>query len=459
MKKRFLRRIALAITLGLTLTGLAGCGNSYKNTPKKDGYKILWADEFEGSKLNNKIWLREERPVGWTNEESQEYVKDEKNGFIRDGKFVIKGIENPKGIYTSCKLRNTDKYAFKYGRIETRAKVPEGKGLWPAIWMMPEKESLYGQWPKCGEIDIMEVLGDQTELAYGTVHYGEPHAEKQGTVTLTNGTFASDFHDFAVEWEPGKMEWFIDGQSYLVVTDWFSAENDIEKDWPAPFNQKFCIQMNLAIGGTWPGYPEIGADYMDKAEFEIDYVRVYQKNGGYDENVPKPEKTYRNPDETGNYITDPNFEKDLMTKDTSKGTGWVFHKEKDGANATIEKLPDGAGLKITIADGDEGIKDYSLQLYHAEMPFMKGKKYKLSFDYWSDQDEFKINEVCIDAPNAGWKRYWKQSLTFTKTKQTLEYILDYDQKDDPGARFEFNLGNASSGTIYLANVRVEEVKD
>ena len=460
MKKRLLRRITMALTCGLTLFTLASCGKS--NTPSKEGYKILWADEFEGKKLNSKIWGREERPVGWTNEEAQEYVKDEKNGFTRDGKFVIKGIEDKPGIYSSCKLRNTDKYSFKYGRIETRAKVPEGKGLWPAIWMMPEKESLYGQWPKCGEIDIMEVLGDQTNTAYGTVHYGEPHAEKQGTVILSSGTFASDFHDFAVEWEPGRMEWFIDGVSYLVVTDWFTAENDIEKDFPAPFNQKFCIQINLAIGGTWPGYPETGASYMQNAEFEIDYVRVYQKKGGYDENVPKPEKTFRAPDETGNYITDPNFTRDLMTKDTSKGTGWVYHEES-GGKATFEKLPDEGGLKITIAQKERGTKDYSIQLYHAEMPFMKGKKYKLSFDYWGDQEEFAITEVCIDAPNADWVRYWqKKKFPVTTTRQTFEYILEYDGKDDPGARFEFNFGNGSGngsyGTIYLANVRVEEVE-
>ena len=458
MKKRFLRRIALALTTAFSFVAITGCSKT--KTPAKEGYKVLWADEFDGKKLNNKIWLREERPVGWTNNESQEYVKDTKNGFIRDGKFVIKGIEDStaKGVYTSCKLRNTNAYAFKYGRIETRAKVPEGKGLWPAIWMMPEDENVYGQWPKCGEIDIMEVLGDQTNTAFGTVHYGEPHAEKQGKVVLTNGTFASDFHEYAVEWEPGKLEWFIDGQSYLVVNDWFTAvEDQDEKPYPAPFNQKFCIQMNLAIGGDWPGYPEPGASYMDKAEFEIDYVRVYQKTSEYDENVTKPEKVFRSPDETGNYISDTNFEKEILTKDTAMGIAWVYHHEK-GGEATISKV-DGGGIKITIEDGKRGSEPYSIQLYHAEMPFIKGKKYKISFDCWGDQDEFEIGEVCIDAPNAGWSRYWKRRVAVTRTVQTIEATIDYNKKDDAGARFEFNLGCNSIGTIYIANVRVEEVTD
>jgi beta-glucanase (GH16 family) len=456
MRRKFMRSLGLLLTCGIAIVGMAGCGKSTK-TPTKEGYNILWADEFDGSSLNTKLWLREERPVGWTNNEAQEYVTDKKNGFVRDGKFVIKGMENPDGVgtYTSCKLRNTSKAAFMYGRIETRAKVPQGKGLWPAIWMMPEDESVYGQWPKCGEIDIMEVLGDQTETAFGTVHYGEPHAEKQGKVTLTGGeTFATDFHEYAVEWEPGKLEWFIDGKSYLVVDNWFSAEKDEDdKPFPAPFNQKFCIQMNLAIGGDWPGYPDFGADYMKNAEFEIDYVRVYQKPE-YDTNVTKPEVVYRNPDETGNYISDTNFEHEILTKDTAMGVGWVFHLEKD-ANATYTQL-DGGGIKIDITKS--GTKDYSVQLYHAECPFINGKTYKVSFDYWGDQESFRIREVCIDAPNAGWQRYWTDRVDVTTTKQTYETTFTYTmKKNDAGARFEFNIGNSSEGTIYLSNVRLEEV--
>ena len=456
MSRKIIRSLGLLIACGIAIIG-AGCGKKSK-TPAKEGYKLLWADEFDGSKLNSKLWVREERPVGWTNNEAQEYTKDTKNGFIRDGKFVIKGIENETGVgnYTSCKLRNTSKAAFMYGRIEARAKVPQGKGLWPAIWMMPEDENVYGQWPKCGEIDIMEVLGDQTETAFGTVHYGEPHAEKQGKVTLTDGnTFASDFHEFAVEWEPGKLEWFIDGKSYLVVDNWFSAvKGQDDKPFPAPFNQKFCIQMNLAIGGDWPGYPEYKADYMKNAEFEIDYVRVYQKPE-YDTNVTKPEVVYRSPDETGNYITDPNFENEILTKDTAMGVGWVFHKENDGA-ATYSKLDDG-GIKIEITEG--GSKNHSVQFYHAECPFIKGKTYKISFDYWGDQDSFVINEVCIDAPNAGWSRYWHKALEVTKTRQTYETTFTFNQKNDAGARFEFNLGASDEGVIYLANVRLEEVTE
>ena len=125
-------------------------------------------------------------------------------------------------------------------------------------------------------------------------------------------------------------------------------------------------------------------------------------------------------------------------------------------NVTV--IADG-GIKLTFDAGTRGEKDYSVQLYHAEMPFFKGKRYKISFDIWGEDDGFYFREVCIDAPNAGWSRYWQRSVAVTKERQTITAEFDYTKKDDPGARFEFNLGNHSStGTIYISNVRVEIIE-
>jgi len=467
MKRKLMRSLGLALTCGLALISLASCGG--KKTPKKDGYNILWSDEFNGKKLDEKIWHREVREKGWTNQELQKYTEDEKNGFIRKGKFVIKGYEDEVGTnttddtstYSSCKLRNNDEYAFKYGRVEVSAKAPTGYGLWPAIWMMPEDEALYGIWPKCGEIDIMEVLGDNVNKAYGTLHWGEPHAEKQGTVVLDGSTtFASDFHEYAVEWEPGKIEWFIDGTSYLVVNDWFTAvDGEKEEPFPAPFNQNFCIQINLAIGGSWPGNPEPGADYIKDAEFEIDYVRVYQKTEGYDESqAKKPEKQFREPDATGNYITDSNFEGTISDLEATGYVGWVAYKTQNGAFTYATEVIDGVNvLKITIPEDSAGDVAYSVQMFHTVMPFRNGKTYKISFDYWASKDTV-IKEVCVDAPNAGWSRYWSDELTVTTTKQHYEDSFVMKKKDDDAARFEFNMGHSEDNiTIYITNVRVEEV--
>ncbi|MBR4199711.1 MAG: glycoside hydrolase family 16 protein, partial [Oscillospiraceae bacterium] len=212
MKKLRIPAVCAALCL------LTGCGTSPADTaessasseaetsaevvieteaPELDGYQLLWHDEFDGSVLNDAIWNREKRDPGWTNEELQEYTESDENIFLRDGCLILKAVKSDrdgKDYYTSGKVNSQNKTDFIYGKVVARAKVPEGQGLWPAIWMMPQDESRYGQWPKCGEIDIMEVLGNQTDTAYGTVHYGAPHADQQGTVVLDSGTFASDFH-------------------------------------------------------------------------------------------------------------------------------------------------------------------------------------------------------------------------------------------------------------------------
>lgn len=471
MNKKLLRGFGLVMTCGIALTLLASCGKKKTTTtkaittapkidpatPAKDGYNILWSDEFNGEKLNETLWHREVREKGWTNHELQEYTNDEKNGFIRDGKFVIKAYEEAVGsgsvtsTYSSCKLRANDEAAFKYGRIEVSAKTPEGLGLWPAIWMMPKVQELYGEWPRCGEIDIMEVLCNETTKAMGTLHYGVPHAEQQGSVTLTGGTtFANSFHTYAIEWEPGQIEWFIDGESYLVVDDWFTSKDGTEEaEYPAPFNQDFCMQINLAVGGDWPGNPEPGAEYIKDAEFEIDYVRIYQKPE-YDENVKKPEKNYREPYEGGNYVKP--FATDSFVKSGSQ-EGWYFYKTS-GGNAEYEILEDNTIKITTTANGTE---DYSVQLLHGVMPVIKGKTYVIEFEMWAD-DERVVNEVCFDAPNANWSRYWAQSITLDTTEhKKYSYEFTMTQKSDNGARFEFNMGNTESlATIYIANVKITE---
>lgn len=415
--------------------------------PQYDGYTLLWNDEFDGKSLDSNIWNYEPHEPGWTNNELQEYTTSEDNVFLKDGKLVIKAIKTSDG-YTSGKITTKDKKNFTYGKVVARAKAPEGKGLWPAIWMMPQDENLYGQWPKCGEIDIMEVLGSQTDTAYGTIHYGEPHAQQQGTYILDNGTFASDYHDFSVEWEPGEMRFYIDGNLYKTINDWFTADGEDEKPYPAPFNQPFFVQLNLAVGGTWPGNPDETTNF-DKAEFDVDYVRVYQKSE-YDTNVKKPEKVFREALADGNYINNGNFSE---KEDLSDDIGWKFLLAQ-GGEGTAE-IKDGM---MTIASTNSGTVDYSVQLVQPEIPVIKGKKYKVSFDAYADEARDII--VCVSAPTNGWIRYLQDTtLTLSTEKKTYTYEFEMTEKDDPNGRLEFNLGNrGSTATVHLTNVRVEEIK-
>lgn len=424
-----------------------------EDVPQIDGYELLWNDEFNGTKMDDNIWSYDPHEPGWTNEELQEYTESTDNVFVRDGKLVLKAIkttdENGNDYYTSGKIKSQNKKDFMYGKVVARAKVPEGQGLWPAIWMMPTDESYYGQWPKCGEIDIMEVLGNQPDLTYATIHYGAPHAEQQGTYQLAGESFADDFHDYSVEWEPGEMRFYVDDNLIHTVNDWFTAEEgQDDKPYPAPFNQTFFVQMNLAVGGTWPGNPDETTDF-DKAEFEIDYVRVYQKPE-YDTNVKKPEMVFRDPLEDGNLIYNGDFADAEALDDEEL---WSFLLFEGGAGSAA--IQDGV---LTITTDNEGTVDYSVQIVQPCLPMIKGTKYRVTFEACAAEERDMI--VCVSAPNAGWIRYLPDTtLTLGSDWQSYSYDFEMTEKDDNNGRLEFNMGNkGSTAEIHIRNVRVEVVE-
>ena len=315
--------------------------------------------------------------------------------------------------------------------------------------MMPKDESFYGQWPKCGEIDIMEVLGNDTSLSYSTIHYGEPHAEQQGTLTALNGTYSSDFHTYSVEWEPGEMRFYTDFMLVLTVNDWFTAvQGQDEKEYPAPFNQPFFVQMNLAVGGNWPGNPDETTDF-DKAEFLIDYVRVYQKDS-YNTDVTKPTVNYREALEDGNYIFNGDFAEDENLNDD---VNWKFLLFNGGEGEA--EIKNG---EIVIKSTNCGTEEYSVQLVQPELPVIKGHTYRVTFE--AKADEARDMVTAVTAPTAGWIRYLPDTtLELTKKWQTYTYEFTSDQKDDNNGRLEFNMGNHGyTATIHIRNVRYEEVK-
>ena len=463
------KKILSFILAGSLLISMAACGKKETTqtpasstteateetkpaVPEIEGYNLLWYDEFDGDKMDESKWNYEPHEPGWTNNELQEYTTSTDNVFVRDGKLVLKAIKTQKDgkdYYTSGKVTGQNKTDFQYGKVVVSAKVPEGQGLWPAIWMMPKEESFYGQWPKCGEIDIMESLGSDTTISYSTIHYGEPHAEQQGTITKAGAdSFSSKFHEYSVEWEPGEMRFYTDNELVLTVNDWFTAvEGEDDKPYPAPFNQPFFVQMNLAVGGNWPGNPDATTDFS-KAEFEIDYVRVYQKPS-YDMNVKKPEKPFREALPDGNFIRNGNFaEQEDLTDDVD----WKFLLFNGGEGAA--EIKDG---EMIITSTNCGTEEYSVQLVHPDLPMRKGHKYKITFDIRADEDRKCI--VCVSAPNAGWIRYFPDtSIDLTTEWQTFEFEFDMTEKDDNNGRLEFNMGkHGDTATIHLTNVRVEEI--
>ena len=465
-KRKILSSTIAGITALSLLTSCTGTGETAESsddtseptvvttpTPELDGYNLLWSDEFDGDTLNLDIWTREVREPGWTNNELQEYRDSEENVFVQDGCLVLKAIKTEvdgRPYYTSGKVNSQNKADFQYGKVVIRAKVPEGQGLWPAAWMMPQDESFYGQWPKCGEIDIMESLGNDTSTSYSTIHYGEPHAEQQGTITLDEGSFSSDFHIYSVEWEPGEMRFYTDDELVLTVNDWFTAvEGEDDKPYPAPFNQPFFVQMNLAVGGDWPGNPNDSTDF-DNAEFLIDYVRVYQLPE-YDMNVEKPPMVFKEPLADGNYVYNGDF---ADAEDLDDETDWQFLLFLEGEGEA--RIEDNMAI---ISSTNDGTEEYSVQFLQADMPVLNGHTYRVTCEMKSDEARDVV--LAVTAPNNGWSRYYPDTPVDVSTDwQTYTFEFTSDKKDDNFARLEFNMGNHGyTSTVYIRNVSYVDITE
>ena len=359
-----------------------------------------------------------------------------------------------KKSYTSGRISTQNLKTFTYGRFEVRAKVPNGQGYLPAFWLMANDENVYGQWPRCGEIDCMEVMGQDTNKLYGTIHYGNPHAESQGTYTIKDGekSFSDDFHTFTCDWEPGKITWYVDGIKYHEESNWHSTtEGQGTLTYPAPFDQPFYIILNLAVGGSWVGNPNEETSFVNNP-FVVDYVRVYQKDS-YDENVTRPEVKFEptnEPDESGNYIKNSTF---AEAEDLTDDTNWKFITALDGA-ATAE-IKDNS---MVISTENAGTVDYSVQLVQANVPFEKGATYEVSFDAQASENR-KMN-VDVKAPDRGYQSYMKTlvpELTTEMKHFSTQFVMKADS--DVNGRLEFNMGNAGSGDIVLKNVVVRKTAE
>ncbi|MDG3005525.1 glycoside hydrolase family 16 protein [Paludisphaera mucosa] len=305
------------IMLG-TLAILAGHGIA-EESPK--GWNLVWNDEFDGDAIDRtkwdfdlgdgfydygaNVWIG-----GWGNDELQYYTAEPRNIFVRDGSIHIRALkESLQGRgYTSARVKTRARdgsalFAKAYGRFEFRAKLPTGRGIWPALWMLPQDDA-HGKWPCSGEIDVMEARGQDPHRVSGTIHFGSPwpanvHAEE--TYAFPPGQSFADYHVYAVEWEPGEIRWFVDDRCFATKHSWWTsrktgpdgrgvkaeAESDVAA-WPAPFDKPFHIIMNVAVGGRFLGNPDPTTSFP--GEMLVDYVRVYDKNGGYGSPSPRSDE-------------------------------------------------------------------------------------------------------------------------------------------------------------------------
>lgn len=268
MKKYILRNVVLISALSLAL----GCSTDEKQTVVTKT-QLVWSDEFDAtgapdsSKWNFNIGTGNN---GWGNNELQYYTDRSQNIKVEDGMLKITALSELYlgSSYTSARITTKGKLEQKYGRIEARIKLPWGKGIWPAFWMLgADSDTVI--WPQCGEIDIMEYLGNNPTTAFGTVH-GPGYsggASISKSYTLPNSRFDTDFHVFGIEWDENYINYYIDDVLYNQITP-----EDVPGEWV--FNKPFYIILNMAVGGNLPGSPN--GDTTFPQTMLVDYVRIYQ---------------------------------------------------------------------------------------------------------------------------------------------------------------------------------------
>lgn len=263
-------------TLSLLLSGLILTGAAFGQT---EDWKLVWSDEFNGSSLDRSKWACEVNAFGGGNHELQIYTDRRENVRVEDGRLILEARRDHAELlgtsreYSSGRIRTKHRGDWKYCRVEVRARLPAGQGLWSAIWMLPT-DDVYGRWARSGEIDIMEFKGQEPDTVWGTLHYGDgwpDNTHSGSTWKLPQSGFHDDFHVFALEWEEGEIRWYVDGKLWQTQSRWHSAAGE----FPAPFDQRFHLLLNLAVGGGFLGNPDETTPFP--AQMQVDWVRVYQR--------------------------------------------------------------------------------------------------------------------------------------------------------------------------------------
>jgi hypothetical protein len=238
-----------------------------------EGYELVWNDEFDGSNIDPANWVFETGTgcpglCGWGNNELQYYRQE--NARVEGGVLTIEARkENYQGSsFTSARMKTQGKKSFRYGRIDIRALLPKGQGIWPALWMLGNDITTVG-WPKCGEIDIMEMIGGggRENQVHGTVHWDiDGHVSAGGSYRKQQGTFADEYHVFSIIWDETTIKWFVNDIQFYVI--------DITPHHMTEFHQEFFFIFNVAAGGNWPGNPD-GTTVFPQ-QMRVDYIRVFQ---------------------------------------------------------------------------------------------------------------------------------------------------------------------------------------
>ncbi len=329
---------AIATKAGMTDSAVSTAAYTINTGTQSGSWKLVWNDEFNGAAgtgVDLSKWTYEVGGGGFGNNELEYYTDRTNNVYMEqdpadaNNRFlVIKAQQENFGNrnYTSGRIKTQGKYSFTYGKVEMRAKLPQGQGIWPAFWMLGDNIDTVS-WPNSGEVDIMEFVGQTPTNVYGTLH--GPDYSGGGGIGASRSYapgFSNDFHTYGIEWEPNIVRWYFDGQLFQTRT----IDDLSGKKWV--FDHNFFLLLNLAVGGEWPGAPNASTVFPQK--YTIDYVRVYQREGGV--YPPLPARTITTLQAAnGQYVCADNYNGSLLTASRQTASTWEKFDVVDAGSGKI----------------------------------------------------------------------------------------------------------------------------
>ncbi|AGB40279.1 beta-glucanase/beta-glucan synthetase [Halobacteroides halobius DSM 5150] len=438
---------------------------------KVEDWELVWSDEFNGDKINKDNWSFEvgnghkQGIPGWGNGELQ-YYTDGDNAKIEDGKLVITAKEEKRSDsygsydYTSTRMVTNDKFNQAYGKIEFRAKLPEGQGIWPAIWALGEDIDSVG-WPKCGEIDIMEYLGHKPSTVHGTVHGPVSGGAGIGSgYKLPEGKkFSEEFHTFAIEWDKDELEFYVDDTLYHVV----SKDEVGDREWV--YDHPYFFILNIAVGGHWPGNPDETTKFPQT--MEIDYMRVYEdKNSDtitgeekwdseYEKEWAQAKKEEASSGITSEKVVNGTFDSEIANDTEDHRDNWYVWAGQGGKVGSLA-VENG---EFAIDVKDIGSKSWNVQ-FNQWLKLKPGVTYKITFDARAKNSR-DMNVKVLHPTN--YTVYGKEVKNLTSTMKTYSFEVKIPADAYEIANLSFELGAISSKskitTVYFDNVSIEKIAE
>ncbi|MCE7791312.1 glycoside hydrolase family 16 protein [Salipaludibacillus sp. CUR1] len=442
-------------------------------------WQMTWNDEFDGDELDLDKWRIDigngfynegEWIEGWGNNELQSYQED--NVRVEDGRLILEAREESVSDehgeynYTSGKVLTDESFSQAYGRFEASMKLPEGQGYWPAFWMMPQ-DDVYGGWAASGEIDIMENRGSETDKVGAAIHYGDlwpNNTYSEQSYTFPEGQSTTDFNEYAIEWEPGEIRWYVNDELYSTKTEWGTKYGE----YPAPFDQEFFMILNLAVGGWYGGEPDETTEFPGRVE--VEYVRVYEDadaehpppgewidpgNGDEpgDGETPPVDETKNWVEVGDNLIEDGTFETTTEFGNENNRLVWnIFNMGNHDPNAGIADFSiENEVLKATVRQ--VGWAWWHIQLMQ-DVTVPSGT-YKVEFDMKSERDRTVRFELVSS----------ESGILDFEVGDTMETYTGYlNVKEDGDYHIMFGLGRGENDPqldvpydIFIDNVRLVEV--